>query len=391
MLDRPASTISLSSFTLHGGRVLLADGRIEETSLSVDDGRIAAIGGETSFANGIEVGGVLILPGIVDLHGDAFERQLMPRPGVSFDPKLALIDTDLQLLSNGITTAYHGLTWSWEPGLRGAEAARAFVAALDEARPHLLTDTKLHLRHETYNLDAEHEIIDWIEDGRVDLLAFNDHMTHIAEKLDKPERLSQYAGRSGLDASQFLDLFERVKARAGEVEESIMRLAGVALRHGVAMASHDDERPVDRAWFHALGCKLCEFPVDEATAGFAAANQDTVILGAPNVLRGKSHCGRLQAADMAAKKLCDALTSDYYYPSLLQAPFRLFKDGRLGLAEAWALVSANPAKAVGLDDRGVIETGKRADILLVSDKQGQLPLLCGVVTMGRLRKLRDFC
>jgi alpha-D-ribose 1-methylphosphonate 5-triphosphate diphosphatase PhnM len=123
----------------------------------------------------IDAGCFLVLPGIVDLHGDAFERQLMPRPGAHFAPVPALLETDRQLLANGITTAYHGVTLSWEPGLRGIEAAREFLAALSAARPRLGADTSLHLRFECLNLDAVEEVVSWIEAGRIDLLAFNDN------------------------------------------------------------------------------------------------------------------------------------------------------------------------------------------------------------------------
>ena len=122
-----------------------------------------------------DAGGYLVLPGIVDLHGDAFERQLMPRPGVHFAPVPALLETDRQLLANGITTAYHGVTLSWEPGLRGIEAAREFLAALSAVRPRLGADARLHLRFECFNLDAVEEVVSWIEAGRIDLLAFNEH------------------------------------------------------------------------------------------------------------------------------------------------------------------------------------------------------------------------
>ncbi|MFA6020606.1 MAG: alpha-D-ribose 1-methylphosphonate 5-triphosphate diphosphatase [Rhodospirillales bacterium] len=390
MFDTKAASARQNSFDLVGGRVLLPEGKIAETCLSIENGCIAGIGGDARHDRVLDVRNALILPGIIDLHGDAFERQLMPRPGVAFDPGLALIDTDRQLVTNGITTAYHGLTWSWEPGLRGTEAAHAFLRALSDVRPHLLADTRLHLRHETYNLDAERQIMDWLGERRVDLLAFNDHMAHIAEKLDKPDRLAQFAGRSGLSSAEFLGLYNKVKERADEVEQSIMRLADAARLVHVPMASHDDESKVDRAWFHALGCSISEFPVDESTAEFAIANQDAVILGAPNVLRGQSHCGRLMAADMAARGLCTALASDYYYPALLQAPFKLARDGLLSFADAWALVSRNPAKAVGLHDRGRLEAGLRADILIVNDANPQLALLQAVVCAGQMTQLSRF-
>lgn len=145
------------TMTIAGGRVLSE--RLEETSLSVEGGRIAGVGGDTGPAGLVlHAAGCLVLPGIVDCHGDAFERHVMPRPGVSFDIDLALRDADRALLVSGITTAFHGVTWSWEPGLRGAENARRLVERIAALAPELGADTRFHMRHETFNLDAEDEI-----------------------------------------------------------------------------------------------------------------------------------------------------------------------------------------------------------------------------------------
>src|SRR5436189_1406210 len=137
-----------------GGRALV-EGRLEEASIHLDSevGIVTAIGAQASAEPTIDASGLLVLPGIVDIHGDAFERQIMPRPGVDFAMDIALVDSDRQAIANGITTVFHGLTWSWEPGLRGAENAHRFVKALTAVRPTLAADTRLHLRHETYNLD----------------------------------------------------------------------------------------------------------------------------------------------------------------------------------------------------------------------------------------------
>ena len=194
----------MSDLTLSGARLLLEDGSIRSGSLSVVDGRIAALSSSPA-RTGIDAGDYLVLPGIVDLHGDAFERQLMPRPGVHFAPVPALLETDRQLLANGITTAYHGVTLSWEPGLRGIEAARDFLAALREARPKLGADARLHLRFECFNLDAVEEILGWIEAGRIDLLAFNEHTADILRDI-KRSKLGTYLGRTRLDQAGFIEL-----------------------------------------------------------------------------------------------------------------------------------------------------------------------------------------
>src|SRR6185503_5663581 len=81
-----------------------------------------------------------------------------PRPGVDFPTAVALKDSDRQAIGNGITTVFHGVTASWEPGLRSMEMARSVLQELERARPELAADTRLHLRYETYNLDATAEI-----------------------------------------------------------------------------------------------------------------------------------------------------------------------------------------------------------------------------------------
>ena len=141
----------MTDIFIEGGRALLG-GEILEASLQIAHGQISAVGsnaGRGSF--GLDAGGLLVLPGIIDLHGDAFERQIMPRPGVDFPIDVALIDSDRQAIGNGITTVFHATTWSWEPGLRSADNARQLLEAIETLRPQLAADTRFHLRHETYN------------------------------------------------------------------------------------------------------------------------------------------------------------------------------------------------------------------------------------------------
>jgi len=352
--------------------VLLADGTVADTVVTIEDGTIAAIGAESS-GEVWDAGDAWVLPGVIDLHGDAFERQIMPRPGVHFPMDLALQDTDAQMLANGISTAYHGVTYSWEPGLRGRESTLKVKAAIEAAKPSLGCDTRFHLRHETHNLEAEAEVLDWLADGTVDLLAFNDH-SHVSlrEIEQNGKSTATYTGRTGLTHDQFMDLIRSVCGRQPDVPASIERLSKAALEHGVAMASHDDDDPDLRGWFHGLGCRIAEFPMNTPTAEKAVALGDPVICGAPNIIRGGSHMGTrgVRAATEVKEGRCTILVSDYYYPALAQAPFRLVRDGDCDFATAWALVSANPARAAGLADRGTLETGKRADLAVLDQRDG---------------------
>ncbi|WP_238528232.1 alpha-D-ribose 1-methylphosphonate 5-triphosphate diphosphatase [Pseudodesulfovibrio mercurii] len=364
---------------IRNGRVLLPDGDVRRTDITVADGVIRELGGARNGQPSLDVRGRLVLPGIVDLHGDGFERHIMPRAGVSFERALGLLDTDRTMTANGITTAFHGLTVSWEPGLRSRDAAHAFLSDFAAVRGRLGCDTRLHLRFETYNLPALNEVQAWLRDGLVDMLAFNDHIDAMFSNLDRYAKMSGYLDRTGLNRDQFIARITEIRERAEAVPAGIERLAGAAVERNIPMASHDDPDPATRAWYHGLGCAISEFPLDEATARTARELGGKVVLGAPNALRGKSHINRLMARDAVRMGLCDVLTSDYFYPSLLQAAFALAREKVCPFPEAWGLVSAGPAKAVGLTDRGAIEPGRRADLVVVDDADPALP--CAVLTM----------
>lgn len=366
---------------LIGGELVAAD-------IDIDGDVIAAVGSECGNGRCFDARGLYVLPGIVDIHADAFERQLMPRPGVGFPIDVALMESDRQAVSNGITTLFHGVTWSWEPGLRGADNARAVLAAIEAMRPQLSADTHCHLRHETFNLDAESEVAGWLGDRRIGMLGFNDHMPG-ENTPPRTRKIAEMAARAGLSPEDFLALVERLRARAEEVPESIARLAGAAGASATPLLSHDDMSPEQRRWFRALDCRLAEFPTTVETAADATQAGDDVVMGAPNVVRGGSHIGWVGAADMIARGFCTILASDYYYPAPLLAAFRLAADGVVPLQAAWAYVSERPARAAGLSDRGLIEVGRRADMVVVDASDARRPKAIATISNGRIVHLTE--
>jgi alpha-D-ribose 1-methylphosphonate 5-triphosphate diphosphatase len=369
-----------------GGQVLLPEGE-QTTDVLLVDGRIAAIGGDARDGDArggrtFDARGLLVLPGIVDIHGDAFERQLQPRPGVDFPPDLALADTEAQLLANGITTAFHGITLSWEPGLRSPDAWRAFVAAL-RARSWTC-DMRVHLRWEAYNLDALELALADIAAGHVHLVAFNDHTPSILKKLADPVAGAKYSDRAGMKLDAFRDLAERIGARVDAVPAARERIAAAARKAATPLASHDDATVEERMAFRELGARICEFPMAEEVGEAARAAGDWVVMGSPNVVRGRSHIGWASAARLAEAGICNVLSSDYYYPAMLRAALILAGRGVLDLARAWALVSTNPARAAGLSDRGTISSGMRADLLVVD---ANIPQVIATIAQGRVASL----
>ncbi len=295
------------------------------------------------------------------------------------------------MLANGITTAFHGVTLSWEPGLRSPTAWQALLTALDA--DSWTCDMRVHLRWEAYNLDALDIALADIEAGRVHLLAFNDHTPSILKKLKDPVEGAKYAGRAGHEDGRVPGLHRpHRRARRMRCRRRQSRIAAAARAAGLPMASHDDDthrgaRLISARWARVSASS--RWP--RRSAGTRAQHGDFVVMGSPNVVRGGSHLDWASAAVMAEAGICDVLSSDYYYPAMARAAFVLADRGVFDLARAWALISANPARAAGLTDRGTIAPGKRADLVLVDPQSRRvLATLVGgriahLAAGGRLR------
>jgi len=367
------------SLVIAGGRVLTPRGLENGASVAIDGERIAP---PASGSRVWDASSLLVLPGIIDLHGDAFERQLMPRPGVRVAPEVALLDTDRQLAANGITTAFHAMTWSWEPGLRGRDMAHTFIAALERVRDSLAVDTKLHLRWETFNLLDLPEIADWLSQGRVGLFAFNDHTPEIV-RCETPAKLLHFVERTSMPVDDFRSLAQRVWERRDAVPAAIEKLARIAREHRVPLASHDDDTPSTRLYFREMGSAISEFPKTLETARAARDHGEHVVMGAPNVMRGGSHLSAVSASALVSEGLCTVLSSDYYYPALVAAAFRLAREETAAFDAAWRLISTNAAAAAGLIDRGALTAGQRADIVVVDDRATDFPRVVATFVAGR--------
>ena len=120
---------------LTGAQVLTPDG-LKLQALSIAEGLIVPDG---PGLREIDLRGCLILPGIVDAHGDGFERHLAPRRGAMKDLGEGLVAAEAEMAANGITTAVLAQFYSWEGGMRGPEFAERVLDALGrtgEARGH---------------------------------------------------------------------------------------------------------------------------------------------------------------------------------------------------------------------------------------------------------------
>lgn len=393
------------------GAHCLIDGGFEEATVVVSGGRIAEIradaGRPDRGALWLDGRGLILAPAIVDVHGDAFERQVMPRPGVFVPLDAALIETDRQLAANGIATAYHAVTLSWEPGLRGLDRAREILRALRRLAPDLCVENRVQLRWETFAFEALDLIAEALAGPLLPSIAFNDHVSMMMLDPSVPvqrrpfEQAPDYpvmdladpkaapgfaaqAKRSGLSTAEYVAMLGGVWTRRAEVPDMIGRVAAMGRAAGAPMLSHDDAQAETRRFYRALGVGVSEFPMSPEAARAARLGGDTIIFGAPNAMRGGSHLGSPGAGDMIAEGLCDALASDYYYPALPAALAKLEAERRAPRAALWALVSEAPARAMGLGDRGRLAAGLRADLVLMDWPPDRQPVMRATIAGGRL-------
>ena len=390
---------------IEGARVVLED-RVEIASVRIEAGRITGIDVARDGAAVVPARGRILAPAFVDIHGDAFERQIMPRPGVMVPVDAALLETDRQLASNGIATAYHALTLSWEPGLRSVETGWQIVRALQRLRPRLTVENRLQLRLETFCHEAGPLITHALAGPERPALAFNDHTTSMllhpdlavqdrpfdqvdpypVTPFDAPrflKKMADQARRAHVSAEEYMALLTGAWTRRSDVPAHVTRMAALARAHRAPMLSHDDSQAETRAYYRSLGATVAEFPMHERVFRAAREAGDSIVLGAPNAMRGGSHLGSPGAAEMIGRGFCDILASDYFYPAMLGAMVRLHADRVAPLHALWRLVSLNPARAMGLTDRGRIAPGQRADLLLLDWPEGQAPAPLRTWVSGR--------
>lgn len=343
---------------LTGGQALIPGAGLVEARVSLADGLLQS----APVGRAVDASGFLILPGIVDAHGDGFERHVAPRRGAMTDVAEGLRAAEAEMAANGITTGVLAQFLSWEGGLRGAAFADAVFCALRDMAPRPATDLIGQLRFEISLLDDYAGLPDRLAGWGVSYVVFNDHLPHARlSEGRKPPRLVGQALKAGRSPEAHLALMQGLQARFGAVAGALPDLCARLSERGVRMGSHDDRTAEARREWAENGAPIAEFP---ETAEAAEAGKCHVILGAPNVVRGGSHNGNLSARDIAVAGGCDALASDYHYPSPRRAALRLMTEG-MGWEEAWGLVSEGPARVLGLSDRGRIAPGLRADLVVL--------------------------
>lgn len=371
---------------LANARLVLAD-RVALGSITIEAGTITEITeGDTVPTGALDCGGDLVVPGLVELHTDNVERHIEPRPEVDWPHLPALLAHDAELSSTGITTVFDAMrVGSIHSGKgRYIDYTRKLANELLAARAEGMFKIShfLHLRAEICSETLLDELTAFGPEDRVGIVSLMDHTPGQRQFRDLTALKTYVAKKRGMNDAEFADHVQNLlslQERFGAKHET--GAVAEAGRLGAILASHDDTTGKHVATSAANGVSFAEFPTTVEAAEACRKHGIAVMMGAPNLIRGGSHSGNVAAEDLAKRDLLDIVSSDYVPSALLLSAFylaRVWDD----LPRAIATVTRNPAQAARLDDRGVLQVGKRGDVLRVR-QAGQTPLLRGVWSQGQ--------
>jgi alpha-D-ribose 1-methylphosphonate 5-triphosphate diphosphatase len=364
-------------------RLITADAVIEG-SLVVRDGVIADIAtGPSGAAGAIDLDGDYLMPGLVELHTDNLEKHFAPRPGVKWPGLSALMAHDTQIAAGGITTVLDSLALG---DIRGGETDRtrnrdAMAQSIVHASANGLTRAEhfLHLRCEITAEDAVQAVDRWIDLPLVKLVSINDHTPGQRQFVDPSKLKEYYTKKYGMSDADY----EAFRVRTIEQHHRFAmkhrtEVVGRAHDLKLPLASHDDATLLHVEEAVRDGMTVAEFPTTAAAARASHEAGMAVLVGAPNLMLGGSHSGNVAAHDLLKSGHVEILSSDYVPCSLVESLFRLpSAELSISLPQAVRLASLNPARVVGLDDRGEIAVGKRADLARVR-RAGETAAVAGV-------------
>jgi len=336
--------------------------------------------------------GGYIMPGFIDLHSDYIEGVIQPRPGTVMDFSVGLREAEKMLCAEGVTLMYHSLSLmiprveNETLGIRAQECVDQLVSLIEtfhEGR-HLIRH-RFHARYEIDNLEGYEHLAKLIQSGKVHQLSFMDHTPGQGQYRDIAKYSAMFKNwkqlRTDDELNQYLE-FCQTKPKASH--EMLIALSELARERNIPIASHDVDS-IEQVGFlkETYGVNISEFPVTLEVARAARGAGMLVVVGAPNILLGRSHSGNLSATEAIANDCADILCSDYYPAALLNAVFQLAKRGVRTLPQAVDMVTLNPAKAMRIDgDFGSVDVGKKADLLIVREHE-EHPMIEKVFINGR--------
>jgi alpha-D-ribose 1-methylphosphonate 5-triphosphate diphosphatase len=370
---------------LCNARIVLED-QVLTGSVLIRDGKIADIS-EGVSRTGEDFEGDYLVPGLVELHTDHLEAHYSPRPGVRWLKMAAIQAHDAQVVTSGITTVFDCLRMGSDEdgGFEQGEMREMADALAQAARENRLrADHRIHLRCEVSTDNVLAHFQEFENDLQVGLVSLMDHAPGQRQFQTMDQYTLYYKNKRGMTDEAFAEFCARQQALSAKyAAPHRTEIARACAERGITIASHDDATIAHVEESVGFGIRLAEFPTSFEAAEASHAAGLSVLMGAPNIVRGKSHSGNIAARDLAARGVLDVLSSDYVPFSLIHAPFVLSDEVEsVSLPQALAMVTATPARTVGLTDRGRIATGLRADIVRVQRQEG-IPVVRSVWREGR--------
>lgn len=376
---------SPTAFSIRNARVVTAD-QVLTGGIAVSHGRIDDVYSDTATLTGTDWHGDYLLPGLVELHTDNLEKHLMPRPKVSWSVLPAIIAHDAQIACSGITTVLDAIAiGDIDPDSVRTQMMQACVQGLAGARKAgvLRTDHFLHLRLELAEARLLELFTPFLDDEHLRLVSLMDHTPGQRQWTDLEHYRVYVTGKRGWTHQKVDQMLEVLSGRQQQyAEQNRAQIVQLWRRHagGIPLATHDDTTHEHVLEGLRDGVTISEFPTTLVAAQFAHQHGLSIVMGAPNRVRGGSHSGNVSASELARHDLLDILSSDYVPASLLHAAFLLQEDG-YSLPKAISTVSLQPARQIGLQDRGQIAPGLRADFIRVRIVEG-IPVVMGVWKQG---------
>ena len=379
----------MNSWFIKNADIVTPDGIIPGGSIWIEEGRIRQIGDipDQAAQEGevLDAGGAIVMPGIIDIHTDAMDAEIVPRPGADIPISVAFSELERKMCSCGITTVFHSLHLGYDNAELESRSkysrAEVFREVYHAAAGPTLIRNKIHLRFELRGVQAYEQCLDLIREGYVDLLSVMDHTPgqgQFGKEHFKQVRLAQ--GKNEAEVHQ--ELQQRTNRPKVEGDQ-LQAMISLARKKNIPVASHDDDTIEKVDAMLALGVGISEFPINMETASYATRMGLYVAGGASNVLRGGSLSGNLDMTTAIREGAVGMLCSDYYPASILHSVFRLHLVGGMPLHEAVNLATLHPAESVGIDgETGSLEHGKQADLLIVGFR-GNIPMVTHVMVGGK--------
>jgi len=362
----------LREFRIVNAAVVTPDAVLDKSEVTIIDGKIESVGDCKEWHRAlpcIDVRGRILLPGFIDMHSDAIEKEVEPRPGSVIPVDMAILNLDRKIASDGITTMYHSFTFIDKKLelIRCPDMVDAIIHAIHRLKPHLLVNTAIHARYEITSPDLFHILQHLVAAGLVDLLSIMDHTPGQGQFTTPKQFRDYYGSRFTNDEAKLEEVITNLQAiREAVGLENAHKAANLCRKHSIPLASHDDDTAEKIAMIHECGAIISEFPITLAAANAAREKGLAVAVGSPNIVRGGSHNGNLAAEDLIRQGYGTIVCSDYIPSTMLHAAFHLYHNGTVTLPDVAALFAANAAKALGIRNRtGAIQAGLDADLVVV--------------------------